>query len=69
MQPNHPKSDRLLDKGEVQGIAEGNLESVASEMAEAEKAEVMTTAAPDAAALPVEREADDGSPIEARALT
>lgn len=54
---------------EVHGIAEGNLEGVASEMAEADKAEVMTTVAPDAAALPVEREGDDGSPIEARALT
>lgn len=54
---------------EVHGIAEGNLEGVASEMAEAEKAEVMTTVASDAAALPVEREGDDGSPIEAQALT
>ena len=54
---------------EVHGIAEGNLEGVASEMAEAGKAEVMTTVASDAAALPVEREGDDGSPIEARALT
>ena len=56
-------------EGEVHGIAVGNLEGVASEMAEAEKAEVMTTVASDAAALPVEREGDDGSPIEARALT
>jgi segregation and condensation protein B len=54
---------------EVHGIAEGNLEGVASEMAEAEKAEVMTTVASDGAALPVEREGDDGGPIEVRALT
>lgn len=54
---------------EIHGIAEGNLKDVASEMAEAGKAEVMTTVASGAAALPVEREGDDGSPIEARALT
>lgn len=54
---------------EIHGIAEGNLKDVVSEMAEAGKAEVMTTVASSAAALPVEREGDDGSPIEARALT
>jgi segregation and condensation protein B len=57
-----------LEEG-VHGIAEGKLEGVASEMAEAEKAEVMTTVTSDAAALPVEREGDDANPIEAQSLT
>jgi segregation and condensation protein B len=57
-----------LEEG-IHGIAEGKLEGVASEMAEAEKAEVMTTVTSDAAALPVEREGDDANPIEAQSLT
>ena len=50
-------------------IAEERVEGVGSEMAEAEKAEVMTTVTSDAAALPVEGEQDDGRPIEAQIST
>jgi len=50
-------------------IAEGPLDGVATEIAEGETAEVITAVASDTAALPVERDGDDGRPVEIQTLT